>query len=81
MFLLGTTLAQASSEPCDAVAVSSRCAVDREVGMLWTIAVILLLAWLVGVVSANTLGGLIHLLLVVAIAVVLLNVIQGRRAV
>jgi Family of unknown function (DUF5670) len=49
--------------------------------MLWTIAVILLLAWLVGVVSANTLGGLIHLLLVVAIAVVLLNVIQGRRAV
>lgn len=49
--------------------------------MLWTIAVILLLAWLVGVVSAYTLGGLIHLLLVVAIAVMLLNVIQGRRAV
>jgi hypothetical protein len=47
--------------------------------MLWTIFVILLVLWLLGVVSANTLGGFIHVLLVLAIAVVLIRVIQGRR--
>jgi hypothetical protein len=47
--------------------------------MLWTISVILLVLWLLGVVSANTLGGFIHVLLVLAIAVVLIRVIQGRR--
>ena len=47
--------------------------------MLWTIVVILLILWLLGNVTAYTLGGLIHVLLVVAIVVVLLNVIQGRR--
>jgi hypothetical protein len=49
--------------------------------MLWTIFVLLLVLWLVGVVSSYTLGGFIHLLLVVAIAVVLIRVIQGRRPV
>ena len=49
--------------------------------MLWTIFVILMLAWLVGVLGAYTLGGLIHLLLVLAIAVMLINIIQGRRPV
>ena len=49
--------------------------------MLWTIFVILLVLWLLGVVTSYTLGGLIHILLVVAIAVVLINVISGRRAV
>lgn len=48
--------------------------------MLWTIAVILIILWLAGLVSSYTMGGLIHALLVVAIVVVLLNVIQGRRA-
>jgi hypothetical protein len=48
--------------------------------MLWTIAVILLVLWLLGLVSSYTLGGFIHLLLVLAIIVVLINVIQGRRA-
>jgi hypothetical protein len=48
--------------------------------MLWTIAVILIVLWLLGLVSSYTLGGFIHILLVVAIIVVLLNVIQGRRA-
>jgi Family of unknown function (DUF5670) len=49
--------------------------------MLWTIFVILLVLWLLGMVSSYTLGGYIHILLVVAIVVVLINVISGRRAV
>lgn len=47
--------------------------------MLWTIFVILLVLWLLGIVSANTFGGFIHVLLWVAIAIVLLRVLQGRR--
>lgn len=47
--------------------------------MLWTIAVILIVLWALGLVSAYTLGGFIHLLLVLAIIVVLIRVIQGRR--
>jgi hypothetical protein len=47
--------------------------------MLWTIAVILLVLWMLGLVTAYTAGGLIHVLLVVAIVVVLIRVIQGRR--
>ena len=46
--------------------------------MLWTIFIILLVLWLLGVVSAHTFGGFIHLLLVLAVAVVLIRVIQGR---
>jgi hypothetical protein len=49
--------------------------------MLWTIFVILLILWLVGVVSSYTLGGFIHLLLVVALVVLLINLISGRRPV
>lgn len=47
--------------------------------MLETIVVVLLLLWVLGLVSSYTLGGLIHLLLVVAIVVILVRVIQGRR--
>ena len=47
--------------------------------MLWTIFVILMILWLLGMVSSYTFGGFIHLLLILAIAVVLINVIQGRR--
>ena len=47
--------------------------------MLWTIAVILIILWLTGLISSYTMGGFIHILLVVAIVVVLLNVIGGRR--
>jgi hypothetical protein len=47
--------------------------------MLWTIAVVLALLWLLGVVSSYTLSGFIHLLLFLAIALVLIRVIQGRR--
>jgi len=47
--------------------------------MLWTIAVILMVLWALGLVSSYTMGGFIHLLLVIAIIVVLIRVIQGRR--
>ncbi len=47
--------------------------------MLWTLAVILILLWLVGLVTSYTVGGLIHVLLLLAIAAVLIRIIQGRR--
>jgi Family of unknown function (DUF5670) len=47
--------------------------------MLWTIFVILVILWLLGLVSGYTIGGFIHILLVIAIVVVLIRVIQGRR--
>ena len=47
--------------------------------MLWTIFVILLVLWLLGLVSSYTLGGFIHLLLVIAIVILIINLIQGRR--
>jgi hypothetical protein len=49
--------------------------------MLWTLFVILLVLWLLGLVTSYTLGGFIHILLVVAIAVLLIQVLTGRRAV
>ncbi len=49
--------------------------------MLWTIAVLLVILWALGLVSSYTLGGFIHLLLVLAIIVVLIRIIQGRRLV
>ncbi len=49
--------------------------------MLWTLFVILLILWLLGMVSSYTLGGFIHVLLLLAVAVVLINIIQGRRPV
>jgi hypothetical protein len=49
--------------------------------MLWTIFVILLILWLLGVVSSYTLGGFIHLLLVLALVVLLIRIIEGRRPV
>ncbi|MBA3007392.1 MAG: lmo0937 family membrane protein [Proteobacteria bacterium] len=47
--------------------------------MLWTIAVILIILWALGLVSSYTMGGFIHILLVLAVIVVLLNLFQGRR--
>jgi hypothetical protein len=49
--------------------------------MLWTIFVILLVLWLIGMVSSTTLGGFIHILLVVAVVMLIINLISGRRAV
>jgi hypothetical protein len=48
--------------------------------MLYTIAVVLLILWLLGLVTSYTVGGFIHILLVVAIVMILVNIISGRRA-
>lgn len=48
--------------------------------MLWTIVVILLILWLLGLVTSYTLGGFLHLLLVLAVILIVVNLIQGRRA-
>ena len=48
--------------------------------MLWTIFVILMVLWLVGLVTSYTLGGFIHILLVVAVIILLINLFSGRRA-
>ena len=52
----------------------------EEVAMLWTIFVILLALWLLGVVTSYTLGGFIHVLLVIAVIMAVMQLIQGRRA-
>jgi hypothetical protein len=49
--------------------------------MVWTIVVVLLVLWALGLVTSTSMGGLIHLLLVAAVIVVLIRVIQGRRAI
>lgn len=49
--------------------------------MLWTIAVVFVILWLLGLVTSFTLNGFIHVLLVLAVVVVLLRIIQGRRVV
>jgi len=54
---------------------------SKEVTMLWTIFVILLVMWLLGMATSYTLGGFIHILLILAIATVLIRVIQGRTPV
>ena len=48
--------------------------------MLWTIAVVLMVLWLLGLLTSYTMGGLIHILLVVALIMVVFNLISGRRA-
>jgi hypothetical protein len=53
----------------------------EEVDMLWTIAIVLLVLWALGLVSSVTMGGFVHILLVAAIVLVLVRVIQGRRPV
>jgi len=53
----------------------------RETPMLWTIVALLLILWLLGMVSSYTLGGFIHILLVIAVITVLVRIIQGRNPV
>ena len=48
--------------------------------MLYTVAIILIVLWLLGLVTSYTLGGFVHILLVLAVVVILIRVIQGRRA-
>ena len=56
-------------------------ALKKEATMLWTIFVILLVLWALGLMTGTTLGGVIHALLVIAIIVMLVQVLQGRRRV
>ena len=72
----GTTVAVA--HPAGGIVIRPRIG---EGAMLWTIFVLLVLLWLAGMVSSYTLGGFIHILLLLAVAVVLINIIQGRRPV
>jgi uncharacterized protein DUF5670 len=53
--------------------------IEKEITMLETIVVVLVILWLLGMTTSYTLGGLIHILLVIAVVVVLLRVIQGRN--
>jgi len=55
--------------------------IEETKQMLWTITIILFVLWLVGMVSSYTLGGWIHLLLVLAVIVLIFNLLSGRRAV
>jgi hypothetical protein len=69
---------QTGHGPCTSVL----CFITKEEKkMLWTIFVILLVLWLVGLVSSYTMGGFIHILLVLALIVLVLNLVTGRRAV
>ena len=52
---------------------------EKDIPMLYTIAVVLVILWLLGLVTSYTIGGFIHVLLVIALVVVLLRVISGRR--
>jgi hypothetical protein len=52
---------------------------EERLQMLYTIAVVLIVLWLLGLVTANTMGGFIHVLIVIAIVVVLLRIISGRK--
>jgi len=55
--------------------------IAKERIMLWTIAVVLIVLWAVGLVSAYTMGGFIHVLLVLAVIALILQIIQGRRSI
>jgi hypothetical protein len=57
---------------------AARVCEGKELNMLWTVFVVLMILWLLGLVSGYTLSGFIHVLLVVALAAVLIRVIQGR---
>jgi hypothetical protein len=47
--------------------------------MLWTLVIILFVLWILGLITSNTMGGFIHLLLIIALVVIVINVLQGRR--
>jgi len=67
--------------PADMVLISRQeeCTIRKGEPMLWTIVVILLILWVLGLVSSYTMGGFVHILLVIAIIVVIVNLIQGRK--
>ena len=53
---------------------------EKVLSMLYTIAVVMIILWLLGLVTSTTMGGLIHILLVIAIVMILVNLISGRRS-
>jgi hypothetical protein len=63
---------------CESLARKRDCDFEKGIPMLWTIAVLLLILWMLGMVSSYTLGGFIHILLVLAVIAVLVRLIQGR---
>jgi Family of unknown function (DUF5670) len=65
--------------PSAAQALRTRVSCEIGTNMLWTILVVLFVLWLLGVVTSYTLGGFIHILLLVALAIFVINMIQGRR--
>jgi uncharacterized protein DUF5670 len=67
--------------PAEARQPTPPAAWPEEDTMLWTIFVILMIMWLLGIVTAHTMGGFIHILLILAIGTVLIRIIQGRRPV
>jgi hypothetical protein len=73
------TTTQSSRRYVGACGRGSAAANPEEALMLWTILVVLLVFWLLGVVTSYTLGGFIHLLLIVAVVLAVLQVLQGRR--
>lgn len=70
----------ACTKECDGNGKQRNAHVEKVDVMLYTIAVVLLILWLLGLVTSYTLGGFIHILLVVAVVMVLVNVISGQRA-
>jgi predicted ferric reductase len=73
-----TTWMEAHVRPDSSVAARTT---SREGAMLWTIAVILLVLWALGLVSSYTAGGFVHLLLVIAVIVIVFQFVSGRRSV
>ena len=72
------SIAAPPNQSCDATQVARR--TPRYLIMLYTIVAVLLILWLLGLLTSTTMGGLVHVLLVLAIVVVLVRVISGRRA-
>jgi uncharacterized membrane protein (DUF485 family) len=69
------------ARPLRCLSQQRRSVAGEEIDMLWTIFVVLLVLWALGLVAAPMIGNYIHILLVIAIAVVLIRIIQGRRPV
>jgi hypothetical protein len=52
---------------------------ERNLTMLWTVAIVLMFLWLLGLITAHTFGGVIHVLLVIALVVIIIRLFQGRK--
>jgi Family of unknown function (DUF5670) len=79
---LGTSIPPVKTKQLRRRSCASQSQLDRkkEFDMLWTIFVVLLVLWLLGLVSSYTLGGFIHILLVLALVVLVINLLSGRRS-